>query len=359
MPAEGNGLDLTADSISSLRSSQEVTMHIIRAALVALAALSVAGAAAAAEPPVLTVYTYSSFTADWGPGPAIKKAFEAECACRLDFVSVGAAVDILTRLRLEGRSTKADVALGLDLNLAAEAAQTGLFAPHDVDLSALRLPVPWTDTLFVPFDYGYFAFVYDKNRLTDPPKSLKALVEGDPAQKILIEDPRTDTTGLGLLLWVRQVYGDQAGEAWAKLHRRILTVSKSWDEAYGLFLKGEAPLVLSYTTSPAYHVIAEKKDNYAAAEFAEGHYLQVEIAGRIAGSKQPALAQRFLAFVASAEFQAIIPTTNWMYPVLPPKGGLPAVFDAYKPAKTLLYPSAEVAAHRHDWVEEWLAGMSR
>jgi len=136
-------------------------------------------------------------------------------------------------------------------------------------------------------------------------------------------------------------------------------VSKSWDEAYGLFLKGEAPLVLSYTTSPAYHVIAEKKENYAAAEFAEGHYLQVEIAGRLAGSKQPELAQRFLAFVASPEFQAIIPTTNWMYPVLPPAGGLPAVFDAYKPAKALLYPSAEVAAHRRDWVQEWLTGMSR
>ncbi len=327
-------------------------MQIIRAALLALAALSISGIAAAAEPPVLTVYTYSSFTADWGPGPAVKKAFEADCAC-------------------EGKSTKADVALGLDLNLAAEAAATGLFAPSDVDLSALKLPVPWTDTLFVPFDYGYFAFVYDKTKLANPPTSLKALVEGDPAQKILIEDPRTDTTGLGLMLWVRQVYGDQATDAWAKLHRRILTVSKSWDEAYGLFLKGEAPLVLSYTTSPAYHVIAEKKDNYAAAEFAEGHYLQVEIAGRIAGSKQPDLAQRFLAFVASPAFQAIIPTvaspafqaiiptTNWMYPVLPPAGGLPAVFDAYKPAKALLYPSAEVAAHRRDWVQEWLTGMSR
>jgi thiamine transport system substrate-binding protein len=26
----------------------------------------------------LTVYTYESFTADWGPGPAVKKAFEAD-----------------------------------------------------------------------------------------------------------------------------------------------------------------------------------------------------------------------------------------------------------------------------------------
>ncbi|MGP4879802.1 thiamine ABC transporter substrate-binding protein, partial [Klebsiella pneumoniae] len=33
--------------------------------------------------PVLTVYTYDSFSADWGPGPAVKKAFEAECGCEL------------------------------------------------------------------------------------------------------------------------------------------------------------------------------------------------------------------------------------------------------------------------------------
>src|SRR6266404_4802091 len=315
--------------------------------------------AQAGDPPVLTVYTYSSFVSDWGPGPAIKKAFEAECACKLNFVATEDGVVLLSRLRLEGASSAADVVLGLDTNLTAEAAATGLFAPHGMDLGALRLPFAWRDADFVPYDFGYFAFVYDSTKVKNPPRSLADLVGGSTSDKILIEDPRSSTPGLGLLLWIKQVYGDQAPAVWRKLKPRILTVSKSWDEAYGLFLKGEAPLVLSYTTSPAYHVIAEKKENYATAEFAEGHYLQVEIAGRLAASKQPALAQRFLAFVASPEFQAIIPTTNWMYPVLPPPGGLPAVFDAYKPAKALIYPSAEVAAHSHDWIQEWLTGMSR
>ena len=332
-------------------------MQNIRAALVALAALFVSGVAAAAEPPVLTVYTYSSFTADWGPGPAVKKAFESECVCRLDFVALGDGVELLTRLRLEGNSTKADIVLGLALNLAAAAAKTGLFAPHEVDLSALQLPVPWTDKLFVPFDYGYFAFVYDKNKLADPPTSLKALVEGDPAQKILIEDPRTRTPGLGLLLWVRQVYGDQAGDAWAKLHRRILTVSKSWDEAYGLFLKGEAPLVLSYTTSPAYHIIEEKKTQYAAADFPEGQYLQIEVAGVTAHAPHPELAHKFLAFMVTSKFQDVIPTANWMFPVTPVTGGLPSAFPSV-PKKSLMVAPEDVAAHRKAWIDEWLAAMS-
>ena len=85
--------------------------------------------------------------------------------------------------------------LGLDTNLTAEAADTGLFVPHGVDSAALTVPGGWHDTLFLPFDYGYFAVVYDTADDKDPPDSLKALVEGDPDEKIVIEDPRTSTPG--------------------------------------------------------------------------------------------------------------------------------------------------------------------
>ena len=160
--------------------------------------------------------------------------------------------------------------LGLDTNLTAEAKATGLFAPHGVDQSALTVPGGWSDDTFVPFDYGYFAVVYDTEKVPTPPKSLAELVEGDPNIKIVIQDPRTSTPGLGLVLWVKAVYGDQAAEAWAKLKRRVLTVTPGWSEAYGLFTKGEAQMVLSYTTSPAYHIIAEGTERYQAASFAEG-----------------------------------------------------------------------------------------
>ena len=229
------------------------------------------------EPPTLTVYTYSSFIADWGPGPAIKQGFEAECGCNLVFVATDDGVALLSRVRLEGQRAKADVVLGLDTNLIAKARDSGLFAPHGAMADSLRLPGGWSDPVFLPYDYGYFAFVYDTTALALPPSSLRALVDGPAEQKILIQDPRTSTPGLGLLLWIRKVYGDAAGAAWEKLAPRILTVSKGWSEAYGLFLEGEAPLVLSYTTSPAYHLIAEGEGKYAAAAFDEGHYLQVEV----------------------------------------------------------------------------------
>jgi thiamine transport system substrate-binding protein len=325
-----------------------------------LAAVALAFAMPAWAAEKLTVYTYESFTAEWGPGPQVEKAFEAKCACDLEFVSVADGVALLNRVKLEGASTKADIVLGLDTNLTAEARATGLFSPHGVDAGNLTVPDGWTDDTFLPFDYGYFAVVYDSEKLKATPASLKELVEGDPAEKIAIQDPRTSTPGLGLLLWVRAVYGDQAPEAWAKLNGRVLTVTPGWSESYGLFTKGEAPMVLSYTTSPAYHMIAENTERYQAAAFSEGHYLQVEVAGiTTTGAKNP-LAARFMSFMTSPEFQDIIPETNWMFPAAKTSKPLNPAFDKLvKPAKTLVFSPEEVEKNRKAWVDEWLSVMSR
>ena len=308
--------------------------------------------------PVLTVYTYDSFAADWGPGPAVKKAFEADCGCELKLVALEDGVSLLNRLRMEGKNSKADVVLGLDNNLLEAATKTGLFAKSGIPADAVKVPGGWKNDVFVPFDYGWFAFVYDKNKLKNPPKSLKELVESDEKWRVIYQDPRTSTPGLGLLLWMQKVYGDNAPQAWQKLAAKTVTVTKGWSEAYGLFLKGESDLVLSYTTSPAYHIIEEKKANYAAASFSEGHYLQVEVAGRLAGSKQPELADKFLKFMLTPAFQSAIPTGNWMYPVSDVT--LPEGFsDLPKPQTTLEYSAAEVAAQRAGWISEWQRAVSR
>ncbi len=326
--------------------------------LAAAAALSFASSAMA-EQKTLTVYTYESFTSEWGPGPKVKAAFEKTCACTLNFVSVEDGVALLTRLKLEGAGTKADVALGLDTNLISEAKATGLFAPAGIDTAAVKVPGNYADDTFVPYDYAHFAVVYDTQVVKNPPKSLKDLVEGDPSQKIAIEDPRTSTPGLGLLLWVKSVYGDKAPEAWAKLSKRVLTVTPGWSEAYGLFTKGEVPMVFSYTTSPAYHMVEEKTDRYQAASFSEGHYIQVEVAAMLKTAADKDLARQFLTFMISPGFQDIIPTTNWMMPATTPSQPLPSAFGTLvKPAKTFLMGSDEVAKNRQAWIDEWLGAMS-
>lgn len=327
--------------------------------LAAILSISLSGHALAAKP-TLTIYTYDSFTSDWGPGPKVKAAFEQQCNCELKFVGLEDGVSLLSRLKLEGSNTSADIVLGLDTNLTADARTSGLFEAHGMSMSNATLPAAWNDETFLPYDYGYFAFVYNKEKLKSPPTSLKQLVEDPQAPNILIQDPRTSTPGLGLLLWVKKVYGAKAGEAWAKLSKKIVTVSKGWSEAYGLFLKDEAPMVLSYTTSPAYHIIAEQDQRFAAARFSEGHYQQIEVAGLIKSSANKALAREFLSFMLSEKFQSLIPTSNWMYPAQLDPAKLPEAFASLiDPSPALLFNDDEIAAQRKQWVNEWLEALAK
>ncbi|MFB6435113.1 MAG: thiamine ABC transporter substrate binding subunit [Candidatus Malihini olakiniferum] len=318
--------------------------------------MTLGSAAAAIAKPALTVYTYNSFASEWGPGPAIKKAFEKECDCELNFFALEDGVTLLNRLRMEGKNSKADIVLGLDNNLLKAASDLSLLTPHNVKISALTLPGGWDNATFLPYDYSYFAFVYNKDTLKNPPTSLDELVNSKTPLKVIYQDPRTSTPGLGLLLWIQKVYGDKAPDAWKQLAPKIVTVTKGWNEAYGLFLKGEADMVLSYTTSPAYHIIEEKKNNYAAALFSEGHYLQVEVAGQLAASKQPELANRFMQFILSTAFQDLIPTTNWMYPVT--GVALPEAFQSLaRPEKALIFSAQDVADLRGKWIQAWKSAV--
>ena len=220
----------------------------------------------AQDKPVLTVYTYDAFAADWGPAPGIEKAFEANCNCDLVFVATDSSIGTLRKVQLEGPQTSADLIVGLDTNIAEAARATGLFVEHGADTSQLTLPTgEWTDKTFLPFDYSYFAFVYNKEKVTAPPTSFEELIDLPEDFKIVIQDPRSSTPGLGLLLWIQQAYGDKADDIWKGLQPHIVTVTKGWSDAYGLFLKDEADMVLSYTTSPAYHSIAESDTRFASA----------------------------------------------------------------------------------------------
>ena len=237
----------------------------------------------------------------------------------------------------------------------AAAAETGLFAPHEVS-AEYDLPIAWEDANFLPYDWGYFAFVHNEG--FDAPGDFRALAESDT--KIVIQDPRSSTPGLGLLYWVKSAYGDEAPAIWKGLSDNIVTVTKGWSEAYGLFLEGEADMVLSYTTSPAYHLIAEEDASKAAALFDEGHYMQVEVAGMLKGSDQPDLARQFLAFMVSDAAQSILPTTNWMYPAVTPEAGLPKGFETLtQPEKALFYTADEAEALRKPALDEWLTALSR
>lgn len=316
-------------------------------------ALTLAAGATLADTPVLKVLTYDSFIPEWGPGPAIEAEFEKVCGCDLVYETGGDGAALLARLGLEGPATDIDVVLGLDQSLLPAAHATGLFTDHGLTLP--EMPVPFADAAFVPYDIGYFAFVSDKD--TPAFHDFRSLAESDT--KIVIQDPRSSTPGLGLVVWVELLHGDEAGAIWADLADNIVTVTPGWSEAYGLFLNGEADAVLSYSSSPAYHRIAEEDDSKTWWNFPDGHYMQIELAGTLAGSDQPELAQQFLDFLTSETAQNILPTTNWMFPAYPANATLPEGFAVAPPPKGIMADADHMETLRSTAIEEWRKALSR
>ncbi|MDP8170602.1 thiamine ABC transporter substrate binding subunit [Pasteurella skyensis] len=308
-----------------------------------------------ATQPTLTVYTYDSFTAEWGAAPALKPLFEKECHCTLKFMPFEDGITMFNRIRLEGKKTKADVMLGLDNFALQQAENSGLFTPHQLEINELNLPQKWTNKTFYPYDFGEFAFVYNNKKLQNPPKSLKELVERQDI-KVIYQDPRTSTVGRGLLLWINNVYGDQAKTAWQTLSKHTVTIGKGWSETYGAFLKGESDVVLSYSTSPLYHRWYEKNNDYVAADFTEGHLSQIEVAAILKTSKHKKLARQFLTFLHKKEAQKIIATHNIMKPVITASVDPAfATLPTYKALK-IVTPSANTL---RQWQSEWQSAVSR
>ena len=303
----------------------------------------------------LTIYTYDSFVSEWGPGPIIEKIFEEKHNADLEFVAVDSAATLLNKVILEGDTSKADIVLGLDMNLFDLAEQSGLFSSYNIDdiNNSLNLPLNWESTKFVPYNYGYFSFVYNEANLESPPRSMDELINSTNA-RIVIQDPRTSTPGLGLLTWMKALYGDKAGDEWKKLNKKIISVTKGWTDAYyNFFMAGEADMVLSYTTSPAAHIMFEERYDILATTFEEGNYITIEFAGILNNSKNKDLANKFLNFMLSEEFQSVIPSTNIMYPVTNIKD-LPEAFDKLEVPKFIQMDPKEINKNKEKWIDEWL-----
>ena len=129
------------------------------------------------------------------------------CECDLKF----SAGDLLPRLILEGSNTEADIVIGLNTDVTKKARETDLFAPHEQNNEALFLPIRWSDNTFLPFNWSYVSFVYDEAKISQPPTSFDDLANMKNA-KIVIQDPRSSISGLALVLWVKEIYGDKAKE---------------------------------------------------------------------------------------------------------------------------------------------------
>ena len=278
------------------------------------------------------IYAYDSFSGEWGPGPEIARLFKEKTGMEVIFADCEDGGQVLSKAILEKKDPYADVVIGIDNNLWKQAYDEGIldsFVPSNANevkaelwakLNPLENIVTDADVksskvTLTPFDFSPFAFIFNTKSGIEAPKCLEDLTKEIYAKKIILMDPRTSTPGLGFETWVKTVYGDRADDYMKRLEPSILTMTPGWSAGYGMFTDGEAPLVISYTTSPAYHIEYGEGDQFQALIFDDGHIMQVEGAGIVKGAKNKKGAQAFIEFLISPEAQNVIPLTQWMFPV--------------------------------------------
>lgn len=291
----------------------------------------------------LTVYAYDSFCGDWGSASTLIPLFEEETGIKVNLVSAGSSAEMITKILLEGDNTPCDVVLGITDYMAERL--YGVLSPFETTLSFdIRDDLKFDElNRLLPFDWGVFAFVYDTLSDVPAPTSLWDLTKEEYKDKVILIDPRTSSVGLGLLLWTYNVLGDDYLQWWEKMEENALVIASGWSSAYGLFTEGEAPIVISYTTSPVYHVMNENTTRYQALIFSEGHEATIEGIGIIKNTKNRTEAEEFVSFVLS-EGQENIAVTNSMYPAVE-STVMPEAYE-YAPLPALIYTSENLDVNK-------------
>ncbi|HPO26630.1 MAG TPA: thiamine ABC transporter substrate-binding protein [Petrotogaceae bacterium] len=298
----------------------------------------------------LNVYVYESL--NWIEDKLIG-TFESSNNCKVNVVRLGDAGNMVARLKLEKKNPKADVVIGLDQSLSMSAISEGLLQPYiSPMLSKLRDPnlIFDKDYYVTPFDYGAIAFVYDPSKLSKIPEKMEDI--SAYKNSLIIQDPKSSSTGQALLIWTIALYNDSWTDFWKKMKPAVLTVTPSWDDAFSKFEQGEAPIMLSYATDGAYSYHYYQSTKYKAFIPKDGAYVQIEGAGIVKGSKNKQLAQKFIDFLLSDEFQQEVALNQWMFPVTDVK--LPEAFKyAVVPEKILSVDIKAISSQMDKYIKTW------
>ena len=306
----------------------------------------------------VVVYTYDVF-----PEPLsvlISEYMEDEYHTAVVFERFADSGGVFNQIYTERDNPKGDVMVGLDTTYLSRLFEDDLFEPYKPD--SMLLTGEWLlvdpEYRVVAFDYGGVTLNIDGTTIADPPETLSDLLDPRFESSIILMNPATSSPGRNFLLFTIHELGE-AGylDYWERLKPNILTITGTWYEGYGLYTEGEAPIVLSYETSPAYHREFEDEDRYKSVYLGGRAYAQIEIAGVIRDARNPEEARRIIDYIVSVEFQKEIPFNQFMFPVHP-DAPVPESFLSDLPDRVLVHlPSEDVGERIGTWLEAWESKM--
>jgi len=181
---------------------------------------------------------------------------------------------------------------------------------------------------------------------------------------LVMENPATSSPGLAFIMASIAHFGaEKYLDYWKSLRANGLVVVNDWETAYytnfsGSSGKGAQPMVVSYASSPAAEVVYSKTpltDAPTGSLLGNGMcFRQIEFIGVLKGTKNQAVAEKFVDFMLSKSFQEDMPLQMYVYPVL--QGAkLPDEFVKYAqvPAQPQTLDPAVIAKNRDQWIQDW------
>lgn len=312
------------------------------------------GGAPAEPSDELTVYTYDVFPQ--ALTDVVDSHFQEEYGVEVTWERFADTGQLFNQVYLQRNDPGADVVIGLDNTYLGRIYESELFEPYEPANMELREDFLLVDDEYrvVPFDYGFITLNYDSRSLSDPPETWEELTSEEYRDSIVLMNPATASPGRNFLLLSIAEFGpEEFTEYWERLEPNILTVTSTWSEGYGLYTQGEAPIVLSYSTSPAYHIAYEDVTRYKALYLDGSAYAQIEVAGITNGAENRINAERFIDFMLSPAFQSEIALNQIMYPVHPDVE-LPESFrELPQPENTVSLDEERVQENLQTWLDEW------
>lgn len=306
----------------------------------------------------LIVYTYDAFPE--GLEEVLVDYFDREYSVSVTverFQDTGGLFNEVMLTRGEGA---ADLVIGLDNTYIGRALEADLFQPTEpAEIDAVREDLILDESnRLVPFDYGNIVLNYDSQALSDPPTTWEELLDPSLRESIVLMNPATSSPGRNFLLLTIEQFGEDGYlDFWEELEPNILTITSGWSDGYGLYTQGEAPIVLSYETSPAFHIAYEDTDRYKNLILDEVGYAQIEVMGVLQDAPNRENAHRAVDFILSTEFQSEIALNQFMYPVREDVE-LPDSFQQlHRPEETRFIDIDTVDANYERWLDDWEAVM--
>ncbi len=327
---------------------------------IALSGLAACGndASESEETDALLIYSYDAFPKSLED--AIIGHFEENFEVTPELRRFQDTGELYNQVYLEREDPTADVVIGLDNTYVGRALDADLFQAYEPEgADALRTDLVLDQSFrLTPFDWGHIVLNYDSEALPNPPLTWEELLDPRLRESIILMNPATSSPGRNFLLLTIEQFGEDGYlDFWQRLEPNILTITAGWSEGYGLYTQGEAPIVLSYESSPAYHIEYEDTDRYRNLILGDVGYAQIELAGVTDGAVNLTNARRLMDYLLSPEFQESIPLNQFMYPVIP-HTDLPEAFKGLETAeKTVTIPVDRVDSHFESWLEDWEAVM--